>query len=122
MTNGANELALHAEAPPLRTDDGDVIRVGNSRVSLDVVIEQYENGMTPEDIVRGYDSLTLADVHAVIAYYLRHRADVRSYLDRRMQEAESLRDRIEANHPRVTKEKLLACRSVGVTADAAAGK
>jgi uncharacterized protein (DUF433 family) len=44
------------------------------------VVEQYENGMAPEDLVRAYDTLDLADVHAVIAYYLRHREEVRAYL------------------------------------------
>ncbi len=73
MTNSTNELLLAAEPPPLRVDEGGAVRVGNSRVSLDLVVEQYENGMTPEDLVRAYDTLDLADVHAVIAYYLRHR-------------------------------------------------
>ena len=46
----AGSLALCTERPPLRLDEGGVIRLGNSRVSLDLVIEQYENGMTPEDV------------------------------------------------------------------------
>lgn len=78
MNNQTEGLLFHAEPPPLRVDEGGAVRVGKSRVSLDVVVEQYENGMTPEDLVRAYDSLDLADVHAVIAYYLRHRAEVRA--------------------------------------------
>jgi uncharacterized protein (DUF433 family) len=72
-------------------DEGGAVRVGNSRISLDLIVEQYENGMTPEDMVRAYDTLMLADVHAVIAYYLRHRDEVRAYLQRRAEEAEALR-------------------------------
>src|SRR6516165_1489892 len=79
MTNLANGLPLPAEPPPLRVEEGGAVRVGTSRVSLDLVVEQYENGMTPEDLVRAYDTLDLADVHAVIAYYLRHREAVRAY-------------------------------------------
>jgi hypothetical protein len=41
-----------AERPPLRVDEGGAVRVGKSRISLDLVIEQYENGMMPEDMVR----------------------------------------------------------------------
>jgi uncharacterized protein (DUF433 family) len=112
MTNLANRLPLHAECPPLRVDEGGAVRVGHSRISLDLVVEHYENGMTPEDMVRAYDTLVLADVHAVIAYYHRHRDAVRAYLKRRTEEAEALRAKIEAEHPRVTREELLARRRV----------
>src|SRR5260370_1254386 len=50
-------LPIHAELPPLRVEEGGVVRVGKSRVSLDVVVEQYENGMTPEGMVRAQDVL-----------------------------------------------------------------
>lgn len=103
-------LPLEAVAPPLRVEEGGVVRVGTSRVSLDLVVEQYENGMTPEDMVRAYDTLALADVHAAIAYYLRHRAEVRAYLNRRKEEAEALRAKIEAERPRITRAELLARR------------
>jgi len=106
----AEGFPLHADRPPLRVDQGGAVRVGNSRISLDLVVEQYENGMTPEDMVRAYDTLLLADVHAVIAYYLRHRDEVRAYLKRRAEEAEALRAKIEADRPRVSPEELLARR------------
>jgi uncharacterized protein (DUF433 family) len=122
MTNLANGLPLQAEPPPLRVDEGGAVRVGKSRVSLDLVVEQYENGMTPEDLVRAYDTLDLADVHAVIAYYLRHRAEVRAYMKRREEEAEALRAKIEAEHPRVSREDLLARRSAREKADAPTGQ
>ena len=96
MTDLNKELPLAAEPPPLRVDEGGAVRVGKSRVSLDLVVEQYENGMSPEDLVRAYDTLDLSDVHAVIAYYLRHRDEVRVYLKRREQEAEALRVKILA--------------------------
>src|SRR5207244_5335483 len=99
MTNLANGLPLQAEPLPLRVDEGGAVRVGKSRISLDLIVEQYENGMTPEDMVRAYDTLVLADVYAVIAYYLRHRDEVRTYLKRREEEAGSLRAKIEAEHP-----------------------
>src|SRR5215207_7274281 len=120
MTSLANGLPLHADRPPIRVDDGGAIRVGNSRVSLDLVVEQYENGMTPEDMVRAYDTPVLADVYAVIAFYLRHRDEVRAYLKRREEEAGALRSKIETERPRVSREELLARRSDAENANAAA--
>ena len=104
-------LPMHAEPPPLRVDEGGVVRVGKSRISLDLVVERYENGTTPEDFVRAYDSLELADVHAVIAYFLRHKNEVRTYLKRRAEEADSLRAKIEGERPRISRDELLARRN-----------
>jgi hypothetical protein len=83
-----------------------------------LVVEGYENGMTPEDLVRAYDTLDLADVHAVIAYYLRHRVEVQRYLKQRAEEPEALRAKIEAERPRVSREALLARRSAKEKANA----
>src|SRR5437762_5016790 len=104
----AEALPLHADLPPLRVDEGGAVRVGKSRISLDLVVEQYENGMTPEDMVRAYDTLVLDDVHAVIAYYLQHREEVQTHLKRRKEEAETLRAKIAAERPRVARQELLA--------------
>jgi uncharacterized protein (DUF433 family) len=122
MTNPADGLPLFAEPPPLRLDEGGAVRVGNSRISLDLVVEQYENGMTPEDLVRAYDTLVLADVYAVIAYYLRHRDVVRAYLKRREEQARDLRAKIEAERPRVARDELLARRSAREKANAPTGQ
>src|SRR5713226_4746198 len=64
MTSLANGLPIGADLPPLRVDEGGAVRVGKTRISLDLIVEQYENGMTPEDMVRAYDTLMLADVYA----------------------------------------------------------
>jgi uncharacterized protein (DUF433 family) len=111
-----------ADPSPLRLDEGGTIRIGNSRISLDLVVEQYENGMTPEDMIRAYDTLELADVHAAIAYYLRHRDEVHTYLKRRKEEAETMRAKIEAQRPRVSRDELLARRQAKEKADAPTGQ
>jgi hypothetical protein len=87
-----------------------------------LVVEQYENGMTPEDLIRAYDTLDLADVHAAIAYYLRHRPEVRAYLKQREAEAKTLRAQIEAERPRVSREELFARRTAREKADAPTGQ
>lgn len=103
-------LPFPAEPPPLRVDEGGVVRIGKTRITLDLVVEQYENGMSPEDLVRAYDTLDLADVHGAVAYYLRHRGEVGAYMACREEEARMLRARIEADRPRISSEELLARR------------
>jgi len=81
---------------PLHEDDSGAIRVGTTRVLLELLIRAFQDGATPEAIVQRYSTLTLADVYAVIAYYLRHRGEVEEYLVRREQQAEEVRQRTDA--------------------------
>src|SRR5690348_10451483 len=116
------ELPLHAEPPPLRVVEGGAVRVGKTRVSFDLVVEGYEDGMTPEDMIRAYDTLKPADVYGAIAYYLRHRDEVQAYLKRREERAEALRAKIESERPRISREELLARREAREKANAPAGQ
>ena len=88
-------LILAPESPPLAMDELGCIRVGGTRVSLDVVVADYETGLTPKEIAERYDVLTEADVFGAITYYLRHRCDVDAYLTRRAAEAQEIRTKVE---------------------------
>jgi uncharacterized protein (DUF433 family) len=88
-------FTVQSESPPLREDAAGAVRVGDSRVLLELVIRAFQDGATPETIVQRYSTLALPDVYTVIAYYLRHRNEVEGYLARREQEAEEVRERIE---------------------------
>jgi len=103
-------LPLNGEPIPLRVDESGAVRVGNSRITLDLIVEQYENGMTPEDVVRAYDSLELADVYSTIAYYLRHKEVIDAFLRQREQDAAALQAQIESERPRIPKDELIARR------------
>ena len=73
------------------TADG-TIRVGDSQVSLESVLHHFNLGAAPEEISQMFPSVQLADVYAVIAYYLSHRDLVENYL--RQQEVDG--DRVQA--------------------------
>ncbi len=93
-----------------KTESG-VLRVGNSRISLDTVIIAFGQGATPEQIVEDYDSLELVEVYAVISYYLQNREEVENYLANRKVERDELRRQIESrSNPQGIREKLLARR------------
>ncbi len=93
-----------------KTEAG-VLRIGDSRVSLDTVITAFGQGATPEQIVEDYDSLELGEVYAVVAYYLQNREEVENYLAQRKVERDELRRQIESrSNPQGIREKLLARR------------
>ncbi len=92
-------LTIATERTPLRLDEHGVGRVGDSQVLLDIVIREFNNGAEPETIVHGYPTLELAGRYGVIAYHLRHRMEIDDYLQDRRQEAETLRQEIEAKQP-----------------------
>lgn len=73
-------LTVDVQTIPLKADQDGVMRVGKTRVTLDTVIHAFEQGHTAEEIVSHYPALRLADVYAVIAYYLNNKAAVEAYL------------------------------------------
>jgi uncharacterized protein (DUF433 family) len=82
---------------PLRTDEHGAIRVGKSRVLLELVIHAYYIGETPEEIVGSYPTLTASDVYAVLGYYLANREAVDAYVRQRDAEAEKILQEMNAN-------------------------
>jgi len=104
------EMTLQAEAPPLHRDASGALRIGHSRVLLELVIWAFEDGATPEAIAQRYPTATLSDIYAVISYYLRHREDIEAYLAERDEQAEQVRQRIESQQGDLAdlRERLLA--------------
>lgn len=95
----------------LTETEAGVLRIGDSRVSLDSVIIAFNQGSAPEQIVYDYDTLTLPEVYAAISYYLQHREEVDAYLARRADQNEKLRESNDARFGhRGLREKLLARR------------
>lgn len=94
---------------PLHTDEDGNIRVSRTRVTLDTIVGFYKQGDTAERLHEGFPTVPLADIHAVIAYYLAHREEVDAYLQRREEEAARIRAEWEAKYPpKVRRGELLA--------------
>jgi len=105
-------LAITTEPIPLEVDADGVVRVGKTRVTLDTVVAAFLEGATAEEIVQQYPSLDLADIYAVIGYYLRRRSDVEAYLRQRQRQADAVRKQNEARFdPSGVRERLLARRA-----------
>jgi uncharacterized protein (DUF433 family) len=93
------DMPILALEVPLFDDGQGGLRVSGTRVLLERIVHAFEDGATPEGIVERYDTLHLADVYAVLTWYLRHKANVDDYLRKRADEAAAVRETIEANQP-----------------------
>jgi len=65
------ELRVNREGQPRAYVCGTRIRV------QDIVSDHERHGLSPEEIAREYPHLSLAQVHAALAYYYDHREEVR---------------------------------------------
>jgi len=102
-------ISLATEVISLVTDPDGVIRVGNTRVTLDTLVGAFSDGATAEEIVQQYPSLKLADVYQVIGYYLRRPREVEAYLQQRKTQGAAIRRQNETRFdPQGVRSRLLA--------------
>jgi uncharacterized protein (DUF433 family) len=74
------------------------IRVRGTRVGIEHILSAYNSGSLAEEIAVQFPTVSLAQVHGVIAYYLTHRAEVDEYLAQWRDHAARSR-REQASHP-----------------------
>ncbi|ASC72994.1 hypothetical protein XM38_039550 [Halomicronema hongdechloris C2206] len=60
-------LAIALEPAPIKADAQGVVRVAETRVTLDTVVIAFLEGCTPEEIGEQYPSLQLSDIYLVMA-------------------------------------------------------
>ncbi|HRQ38235.1 MAG TPA: DUF433 domain-containing protein [Chloroflexota bacterium] len=102
-------LIVEAQSPPLHIDRDGVIRIGGTRITLDTIVHAFDQGHTAEEIVSHYPALKLADVYAVISYYLNNQTAVNHYLHQQKEEAREIWREIEsAPDYQLFRERLLA--------------
>ena len=113
VENNPVPLQIENDPVPLYIGQRGEVRVTGTRVLLEIVIHFFEQGYTPEEIVDSFSTLHLADVYAVIAYYLRHTEAVKGYIQWVDEEAAKIRQTIEAyQNSAEFRERLAARRAV----------
>ena len=80
-------------------DEHGVIRIGGSRVMLERVVNAFDAGASAEEIVESYPTLDLGDVYAAIAFMLKNRDEVDSYMAESAADAERVRREWETQYP-----------------------
>lgn len=104
-------LVIASDPVPLAKDRHGVVRVAGTRVTLETIVAAYQQGGTPETIAQQYPAVSLADVYAVIAYYLRRKAEVNAYVEEQRRRGDAVRAEHESRFPQAgLRDKLLARR------------
>jgi uncharacterized protein (DUF433 family) len=113
-------LIIQADPVPLAADESGTIRIANTRVTLDTLIEQFRAGATAEALAERFPVLSAADIHAVLAYYLRHRDEVDQYLAEQARQAEAVLAGLGAHHQpwAAVSARLQARKEAGADGDA----
>src|SRR4051794_1133489 len=76
--------------------------IAGHRIRVLDIVAQYEGaGRSPTEIVEQFPSITLADIHAAIAYYLDHREEIEA----ESQQAREVADKYRAMFPSKLKDK-----------------
>ena len=86
---------------PLRVEPNGAVRVSGpqTRVNFELVVWGYKAGETPEEIQYRLPTIELADIYAVIAYYLRNKEEVEAYLRKVDEDWERAKAEIDAQYP-----------------------
>lgn len=98
-----NVLSQHIEKTPEVV--GGRARIAGHRIRvLDIVVWHERRGLSPDEILGLYPSITLGDVHAALAYYFDHRAEIEEDL----QKEADLVATMKARFPSKLQERLRA--------------
>lgn len=96
-----SSIAEHIEITP--NVCGGKPRITGHRIKVqDIVIWHERLGMSPDEIVSQYPSITLSDVYAALAYYHDNLETIRQ----QMQEDEAFARELQAKTPSLAKQKL----------------
>jgi uncharacterized protein (DUF433 family) len=75
----------------IEIDENGVAWIDDTKVKvIEVVIDKMAHGSSPEEMHFQYPHLSLAQIHAALAYYYDHQAALEAELARRWQEADEL--------------------------------
>ena len=72
-------IASHVVSTPNRCDGRP--RIAGTRIRVQDLVSDHEvHGLSPKEIAREYPQITLAQVHAALAYYYDHRDEIRAQM------------------------------------------
>ena len=102
------QLEVSQPVPLTQWDDG-TIRVTGTRVTLDVIVNQFKLGATAEQIHDSFPAASLKDVYGAIYFYVEHTEAVDAYMREQQKAVAETRQWVESHlGNRGLRERLLA--------------
>jgi uncharacterized protein (DUF433 family) len=96
-TQMENQRLLKFSATPVPvaiTPEGRAL-VGGTRIPLETVVFCFNEGATAEEIFQRYPALTLADIYAVLGFYLNHKTEVDEFLQNARLKGQATREALK---------------------------
>ena len=75
------------------------IRIKGTRVGIEIVIEKFCEGESPNEIQQHYPHLTLKQIYATITYYLFNKNTIDTYMEAERKRAEAAYEAQRENPP-----------------------
>ena len=75
------------------------IRIKGTRVDIEIVIEKFLDGASPEEIRRHHPHLTLKQIYGTITYYLFNKDMLDAYIETGRKQAEAAYEEQRRNPP-----------------------
>ena len=97
-------------ATRIKVDENGVAWIDDTNVKvIEVAIDKLAHGSSPEEMHFQYPHLSLAQIHAALAYYYDHQSELDAEIERRWQESNELASKVSDSSLR---RKLLALRKL----------
>ena len=77
----------------------ETIRIKGTRVGIEIVIEKFLDGASPQEIQGHHPHLTLKQIYATITYYLFNKNTIDAYIEAEHKRAETVYEAQRKNPP-----------------------
>jgi uncharacterized protein (DUF433 family) len=89
---------MSAVASYVRQREGEFF-VGDSRVTVQTIVANWQRRVTPEEIQAAFPSLSLVEIYGTITYYLEHQAALDEHFRDTSEMLAEHQAAVEAKHP-----------------------
>jgi len=91
LSSSTDKTTAAATATHIRLDAHGVAWIDHTKVKvIEVVVDKLAHGSSPEEMHFQYPHLSLAQIHAALAYYYDHQAELDAEIHRRWREVNEL--------------------------------